>query len=166
MLAGLEAVCRGLALAGGFVLIGLALMTVASVLGRYFFNTPLTGDFEIVEMGCAVAVATFLPYCQLRRGHVIVDVLTAGLPAAVKRPLDAIGCLAVAAVAALYTWRLTLGGLDQARYNDETMVLQMPTWWGFAVLVPCLGLLALVAVVTAGQALRGVHAELRAEDLG
>ena len=40
----LEGLCRAFALVGALVLIALALVTVVSVLGRYFFNSPVTGD--------------------------------------------------------------------------------------------------------------------------
>ena len=69
--------------------------------------------------------------------------------------LDAIGCLILSAAAAVLAWRLTLGGYDLYRYNDQTMVLQFHTWIAFAVLVPNFVLLALVGLVTAKRALRG-----------
>ena len=58
------------------VLAGIAMTTVVSVLGRKFFGGAIAGDFEIVEIGCAVAVSLFLPYCQLNKGNVIVDFFT------------------------------------------------------------------------------------------
>lgn len=153
----LTAICRWLAVAGGLVLVFLSLMTVVSVLGRYFFGLPVHGDFEMVEMGCAVAIALFLPYCQLVAGNVAVDFFTGSAPARIKNVLDAIGCLLIAGVAAVFAWRLTLGGMDLHRFNDQTMVLGLPTWWGYAVLVPCLVLLSLVGLETALRALRGRH---------
>ncbi|MEM7270853.1 MAG: hypothetical protein AAF401_16570, partial [Pseudomonadota bacterium] len=72
----LEAAARWLAFAGGLILAFLALMTVTSVLGRAFIFaglSPIKGDYEMVEMGCAIAIFSFLPWCQLNRGHVTVD---------------------------------------------------------------------------------------------
>ena len=57
---------------GGICLTAAGLLTVVSVMGRYFINSPIPGDFELVEMACAVAVFSFLPYCQLRKGNVLV----------------------------------------------------------------------------------------------
>lgn len=136
-------------------MVGIAVTTVVSVLGRYFFNQPISGDFEIVQIGCAVAVALFLPYCQLRDGNVIVDVLTNGLPPGVKRFFDAIGCLLLALVAALLAWRMFEGAADLRRYNDESMVLHLKTWWGFILIVPAMALLGVTGLMTAWTALTG-----------
>ena len=153
----LMVLCRWLAAAGGVVLVLLSLMTVVSVIGRYLFAAPVHGDFEITEMGCAVAIALFLPYCQLVAGNVVVDFFTGAAPPRLKRLLDALGCLLIAAVAGVFAWRLALGGIDLHSFNDQTMVLGIPTWWGYAVLVPCCALLSLVGLETALRAWRGQH---------
>lgn len=153
----LEKLCWVLALIGAAVLLALALTTVISVLGRYLFNTPVSGDFEIVEIGCAIAVACFLPYCQLRQGNVIVDLFTLKAPQAFKNILDAIGCILLTIMAGLMTWRVGLSGMDLHRYNDQTMILQFNTWKAFVIIVPCLGLLTLAGLVTAWRSLKGTH---------
>lgn len=52
-----EWLCSAFAVAGGLVLCGIAMTTVVSVLGRKFLGGAIAGDFEIVEIGCAVAVS-------------------------------------------------------------------------------------------------------------
>jgi TRAP-type C4-dicarboxylate transport system permease small subunit len=144
----LDRICWALALLGGLVLLVLASITVVSVTGRYLFSAPIRGDIEVVGLLTGIAVSLFLPYCQLRKGNVIVDVFTDGAPPRVRAALDAIGSLAIAAAGAVLAWRLTLGGMDLARFGDESMVLRIPTWWGFVVVVPCFVLLAIAGVVT------------------
>lgn len=151
----LEGACRALAMCGSLVLVVLAAITVTSVLGRYIFNTPITGDFEMVEIGCAIAISTFLPYCQLKNGNVIVDFFTLRASERVKNLLDAFGCILLTLAFAILTWRLALGGYDLFRFNDQTMILQIGTWWGFLVLVPCTALLTLVGGLTTWRALNG-----------
>ena len=143
---GLERFCRIWALAGGLVVLLLALLTVASVLGRSLFALPLPGDFELVEIGCGVAVFCFLPYCHCRRGNVFVDFVTARLPRPWQRLLDGIGELMLALLALLLAWRMTLGGLDFVRSSEESMVLGVPLWCAFPPMVFSLGLLAAVAL--------------------
>ena len=80
----LERTDRRLAYFGGFILAIIAVVTVASIIGRAllpFGLGPIKGDFEIVEIGCAIAVFSFLPLAQLRRGHVTVDIFVSALPA-------------------------------------------------------------------------------------
>jgi hypothetical protein len=48
-------------------------MSLYSVVMRNLAGAPIQGDFELVQMGCAVAVAAFLPFTQLRNGNVFVD---------------------------------------------------------------------------------------------
>ena len=80
----LDSVCRVLATLGALILVTLALITVISVSGRYLFGHAISGDFEMVEVGCAMAVSLFLPYCQLQNGNVIVDFVTMKAPTGFK----------------------------------------------------------------------------------
>ena len=149
-----ERLCDAFALAGGLVLCAIALVTVFSVLGRKFFGSALAGDFEIVEIGCAMAVSLFLPYCQLNKGNVIVDFFTLKAPPGVRRWLDTAGCALLTLVAMLMTWRLCAGGISLYSSNDQTMVLQVGTWWAFLVVVPSMALLSAVGILTAVRSLR------------
>ena len=56
-----------LALFGGFTLLIMVCVNVVSIFGRVLFSSPLLGDFELVEMGCAVAIFSFLPLCHLKK---------------------------------------------------------------------------------------------------
>jgi TRAP-type C4-dicarboxylate transport system permease small subunit len=135
-----------LAILGGLVLIGMTAMTVVSILGRALASAPVTGDFELVELGMAVAIFAFLPYCQITRGNVIVDIVTYGASARTKALLDMIGDAVFTAVAAVLTWRLALGLGEAMEYGESTMLLRIPTWWGY---VPAVLFTAFLTVVTA-----------------
>jgi TRAP-type C4-dicarboxylate transport system permease small subunit len=136
----------GVAVFGGLVLFALTLLTVISVVGRAAFSAPIPGDFELVELGMAVAIFSFLPYCQIVRGNVIVDLFTAKASRRTRALLDVIGNLLFTAIAALLTWRVAIGGLEIRSYNETTMVLQVPVWWGY---VPAVAFLAFLTVVCA-----------------
>ncbi len=138
----------GLAVCGGLVLIALVLMTVASILGRSLLGVPVPGDFELVEIGCALAVFAFLPYCQLTRANVSVDFFTAGIGARSHALLDAMANLLYTLIAALLTWRAAIGGIELHGYQESSMVLQVPLWWGFIPAVICLACLTLVCAYT------------------
>lgn len=147
---------RVLALAGGGVLLALTGLTVVSVLGRALVDRPVPGDFELVELGAAVAVFAFLPYAQLVGGNVIVDVFTQRLPRRPKALLDGLGGLLFALIAGLLTWRLAYGGLDFLQYRETTMVLRLPVWWAFPPIVLSGALLTVVCLYTAARDLRAV----------
>lgn len=149
-------VTRGLALAGGLVLLALVLLVVYSITGRALVDVPMlsgvirpfSGDFELVELGTAAAVFAFLPYCQLMRGNVAVDFFTANASPRSRALLAFLGDLIYFAIAAVLAWRMS-GALVEmvgARYQQTTMILGWPIWW---VYVPAALFTAVLAVVCA-----------------
>ncbi len=104
---------------GGLVLLGLALMTVTSIVGRFLFSLPVPGDFELVEIGCAISVFAFLPYCQLHSGNVVVDFFTLRANDNTRSRMDSICSLIYGLIAALLTWRVTLGGFDMSSMGNR-----------------------------------------------
>lgn len=143
---GVERACLFLALAGGVVVAGMALVTTASVIGRALLWAglgPIRGDFELVEMGAAVSAFWFLPYVHLTRGHVAVDLLTARLSGVLQRAAIRAGDAAILAIATVVAWRLVLGLGEKLRYGESTMILGAPVWIGYAGCV--LGAAAFVA---------------------
>jgi len=80
---------RFFAIFGGLVLLIAALISIFSIFGRVVFSSPLLGDFELVEIACAVAIGSFLPLCHLKNGNVIVDFITAKLSKNKINSLDA-----------------------------------------------------------------------------
>lgn len=148
----LEAPCAALALTGGLVLLGFMAVSVGSIVSRILWGAPLLGDYEIVERGCAVAVFAVLPYCHLKGGNVVVDMFVGLLPRGPRRWLAVANELLFAVIAGLMTWRLAVGGLQLQNYNDQSMMLQIPTWWLFVPIVFSMALLTLVCLARAGAA--------------
>ncbi|MEO7392675.1 MAG: TRAP transporter small permease [Ramlibacter sp.] len=127
---------RWLALAGGVVLCLLGLMVVVSVSGRALTGLglkPVPGDFELVEMGTAVAVFFFLPWCYLRNGHAMVDLLYLHLPAPVQRAVSLASDVLMLVVWIVLTWRLGVAVGEKYGQHETTFILQMPLWIGHAV---------------------------------
>lgn len=141
--------CRWFAVGGGLVLVAMTVMSVASIASRAVTGKPLLGDFELVQLGCAVAVASFLPWCQMRRSHVIVDFLTTGLNPRARAVLDALGAILLAACAALVAWRMVLGTIGLKDSGESSMLLAVPIWYAYVPMVPAFALLALAGLHTA-----------------
>jgi TRAP-type C4-dicarboxylate transport system permease small subunit len=139
------------ALIGCGALVGCALVTTISVLGRFFFNAPIRGDIEIVALLMSVGISLSLPYCQIKRGNVMVDIFTQGAPPRMRIALDLLGCLTIALVGAILAWRMGLGGIELRTSIDQTMVLRLPTWIVFPIIVPSMALLALAGLLGAWQ---------------
>ena len=144
----LTRISRLFVIIGGMSLTAAGFLTVASVMGRYFLNAPIPGDFELVETACALAVFSFLPYCQLQKGNVLVDFFTYKLSPRKRGLLDSLSALIYTLIAALLTWRLWVGGLDLLRTNEQTIVLEIPRAYNFVFIMPCMALLVVVSAYT------------------
>jgi TRAP-type C4-dicarboxylate transport system permease small subunit len=138
---------RAWAILGGLVLVAMLLMTVLSVVMRATLGFPIPGDYELVEIGTALAAFAFLPYCHQAGGNVLVDVFTERAPERFKRALGALSSLALALIGLVLLWRMSLGGYDFYHHHEVTTNLALPRWWAFPPLLISLALLALVALV-------------------
>jgi len=146
----LAAACRLLALAGGAILSSLALMSVAAIGGR-MIGRPLQGDFELVQFGCAIAIAFFLPYCQLERGNIIVDFFTVRASSRARGALDALGAVLLALVMALVAWRTGAGAAAMKASGETSMIMGVPLWLAYGLMTPAFALTALAGLYTAWQ---------------
>ena len=144
----LELLCKALALAGGAILAALTLMSVVSIGGR-IAGRPIQGDFELVQIGCAVAIALFLPYGQFRRVNIIVDFFTARASTRTQRTLDSIGSLLLATVMGLVAWRTGAGAIAMQAGGETSMIMSVPLWYGYAVMAPAFGLASAAGLYTA-----------------
>lgn len=140
--------CRAFAGIGGIVLMAMMLLTVVSVAKRGILGAPIPGDFELIEIGSAVAIFCFLPWCQSAGGNVLVDFFTQKTKARTNHLLDAFGDLLYLLIAALLLWRLVHGGMDIREYGEQSMVLRIPIWWSFIIIIPAMGLLVATCAAT------------------
>jgi TRAP-type C4-dicarboxylate transport system permease small subunit len=143
----LRAAAVAFAMAGGVVLLLVAIVTLVSVGGRWLLARPVAGDVELVQLGTATALALFLPYCQLHGSHLIVDIFTARTGSSVHRRLDLAAHAIAAIVLALLALRAGAGVMDLHRAGETSMVLGVPLWLAYAAMVPSLGLAALIALL-------------------
>jgi TRAP-type C4-dicarboxylate transport system permease small subunit len=126
---------QALAWFGALVLGLLSIMTVLSVAGRAMSFAgfgPVPGDFELVEAGTALAVFCFLPWCHLKSGHAVVDMLWKSYPPAMRRVLAVVSDALMLLVWVLLVWRMGIAMLDYRDNGEVSFILQMPVWWGYA----------------------------------
>ena len=140
-----------LSLTSGTVLFLMMMITAVDVIGRYVFNKPLSGGFEITEMLLAALIYCGLPLVSQRREHIVIDTFDPLMSARVKRSLD---------VLAEIVCSITLGGIGYlifrraarvAEYGDTTSVLKWPLapvayLMGTMIVIACLIHLSLIFV--------------------
>lgn len=141
------------ALAGGLLIVALVLMNAYSLAADIFFRRPLPGDFEIVEVGVAVAAFAFLPYCQLTGANVTADIFTQNAGPRTVACLALFSALIALAFSLLLAWRMGLGLLDYRRQGETTTITSFPIWIAFVPIVMSLVLLALASLISVRDAL-------------
>jgi TRAP-type C4-dicarboxylate transport system permease small subunit len=136
------------ALAGGVLLLGVALMTTWSAASSALFGRPLPGDFELTELFVAVSVFAFLPYCQLTGSNVTADLFTERAGPRVIAAFGVLASLLALAISALLVWRTWAGLLDYQRHVETTAILKIPIWTAYVPALASLLLLTLACLIT------------------
>ena len=153
MWASVQKLSERVALAGGVLMVAIAAMVTISVAIRspIIGKSGVPGDFELVQMGTAVAAFTFLAVCQAKRGNIFVDTFTGWLPVRFQRLLDVLWDVVYGLAMAIIAWRLLVGAAGEFSTGTTTMVLDMPTGYAvalcgvFAVLVSVVAFVGAVA---------------------
>lgn len=145
----LSLLARTCAILAGLLMTAITLVTCASLIGRNTIGATLLGDYELTAVTAGAAVALFLPWCQLRRGNIIVDFFTAKMSNSVNAGLDRFGALVLALVMLLLGWRTVIGGLNAYESQTTTMMLGFPEWVVYAAMVPPLFLTGLIGLTQA-----------------
>lgn len=146
LLSPLAKLCAVLA---GLLLTVITLVTCGNLILRNTTGDSMAGAFEVTAVCTGAAIALFMPLCQLRRGHIIVDFFTTGLSDAANDKLDRLGALVLSAVFALLTWRTALGGLSAYTANSQTMMMGIPEWYVYAAMTPPFAISALIGLTQA-----------------
>ncbi len=123
---------RSTAVIGGFVLVGLVVLTTVSTLGRELGIGEVNGSYEILEAGVAFAIFSFFPICQLYGAHATVDIFTSKLPDRLNRGIVAFWEVVLTGALLLISWRLYEGMQRYIGNGETTFFLQFPVWWGYA----------------------------------
>lgn len=135
------------ALLGGVLLLCVVGANVASVARIMVFNAPVPGVYEIVQVGVAVAMFMFLPYCQITGSNVTADIFTSGLGRRALVVLATIAAVFAVALSALLLWRMSYGLIDLWTYRETTAIYQFQIWIAYLPILVSLALWLLAALV-------------------
>jgi TRAP-type C4-dicarboxylate transport system permease small subunit len=141
----LEKLAKLCAILAGLLLTLITLITCTSIVGRNTIGATLSGDFELTGVATGAAVALFMPWCQWRRGNIIVDFFTAKASPRSTAWIDRGGALLLAACFVLIAWRTGLGALNAYSNHSSTMLLGFPEWIVYTTMVPPFVLTAIIA---------------------
>jgi TRAP-type C4-dicarboxylate transport system permease small subunit len=151
------AIIRFWALVGGAIVFALVAMTAASAILNLAFNKPIPGDYELVKHFIAIAIFTFLPYCQLTGANVTVDIFTEGMSERAKSAMLVFSSLLAIFFSIVLLRQMSLGFHDYLRFPETTATLHLPLWTAFPPILISLALLLVAAILSAMDGLRGMR---------
>jgi tripartite ATP-independent transporter DctM subunit len=132
-------------------MLALALLTVADIALRFFFNAPITGLFEAAQLLMAVIVIAALPVGIMERNHVTIDLFEGLLGPRWSKMGEAIGAVCLLVFIAVLAWRFGIHAERLMRRGDTTMIVGIPIapfWWAVAAIIGACALLQIVALAT------------------
>ena len=128
----------------GVVLVLLMLLTTADVVGRYFFNSPINGVFDLTHFAVSMMTYLGLAYCGYRGAHVVIELLYDKLPAAARRGLDRLINLAGCVLFGLIAWRTAVQAVDVREMGEASQMMELPFFPLYCLVVLGAGLFAWV----------------------
>jgi TRAP-type C4-dicarboxylate transport system permease small subunit len=117
---------RALGAAAAILLFGLMALTTVDVVGRYLFNRPLRGAFEVTELLLLSLIFAGLPLASRAGEHVTLDFIDQLLGPKGRSLLTRAVDLVCGAIVLALAWRVWVKAGKIAGYGDTTDVLRLP----------------------------------------
>jgi TRAP-type C4-dicarboxylate transport system permease small subunit len=132
----LKVLTKPLSYAGAAVLFMMMLLTTCDVIGRYVFNSPIMGTFELTEFMMVCLVFCSLAYAQSQEGHIAVGILVSRFPKMIQSVVKIINYLLTLLILILITWMSIERGFEVKANNECSGTLLIPLYpFVFAVAV-------------------------------
>jgi len=149
----LLSVSRVFAYVGAAVLGFMVLFVTVDVIGRYIFDHPLKGDYELLVLAAGIVGSFGLAYCMITGGNIRIDIVTSHLPQKIRGILNVIAYLFGSIFWALASWRSTLFAIQYMKTNRISGMLPIPIYpFAFLVTLGCV-LICLVLLFKLAQSL-------------
>lgn len=146
-------VSRFFAYVGAAVLGFMVLFVTVDVIGRYIFNHPLKGDYELLVLAAGIVGSFGLAYCMITGGNIRIDIATSHFPQKIRGILNIIAYLFGSIFWALVSWRSTLFAMQYKETNRISGMLPIPIYpFAFLVTLGCT-LICLVLLFKLAQSL-------------
>jgi len=132
---------------GACVLALMMFFTVVDIVGRYVFNRPIEGGFELVEFMMAIFVPTALVYCEEKKSHISVDLFFEKFPKLMQKIIAIFTSLLTVLYFGLICWQSYLAIGEEISTRVTSSVLMIPTYPFFIPLVVSFGMLTIFLLI-------------------
>ncbi|MDB9752817.1 TRAP transporter small permease [Oceanospirillaceae bacterium] len=135
-------------------LLTLMLLTLVDVVGRYGFNMPVSGSYEITELLLAAIIFSALPLVSANDQHITVDLIDSFVPSFIAWVRDISVALVMGLILAGISYKVWLKALESVRYGDRTAMLYLPTAPVYFYISIALGISCVVVLLLTWQYFR------------
>jgi TRAP-type C4-dicarboxylate transport system permease small subunit len=113
---------------GAIALFAMMILTTSDVVGRYLFNSPILGAFELTEYLVLILIFSFLCNAQSHKDHVSVDLLFNKFPKKVRHIINIFNHVACLLLTALIVWMSFLKALELKEVGESSPNLVIPEY--------------------------------------
>ncbi len=134
------------------------MLTVADVCGRYFFNSPIKGTWELIGLLLVFAGTLGLGYCQMKKAHIRINIVVEQFPPRVQALMLSFTHLVGLAAFSLISWRMFMLAMrylsTMKGYVTDTLEIPYPPFM-FALSIGA-GIMVFILIVDLVQSLANV----------
>ena len=131
----IETFAIGCAIVAGVIILAIAFLGTADVLGYHIFQSGVPGALELSSKGLAVAFFLALPLTQYRAAHVSVDIVANLMPGPVQRAFSIIALLGACIVFCVIAWEAVELVAKSYRFSESAQGILPFAVWPFKVTV-------------------------------
>jgi TRAP-type C4-dicarboxylate transport system permease small subunit len=140
-----------LSIIAAITLAAMMLLSVADVIGRYFFSKPITGTYEIVGLLLIFAGTWGFASCQIRKGHISVTIVKDLLPHKIQAGITAIANAIGLIGFSIISWQTFLLGkinfITKGNVSETLGIPYAPFIWALSISSGLMAIMLLVQIV-------------------
>lgn len=151
-------ICRSLTAIGAVTLAIMMFLSIADICGRFFFNKPVPGTYEMVALMVVLVGCLGLGYCQLVKGNIMIDIFTKRLSPRGQAGMNVISYLISIAICGLICWQGSLRMHEYLlkQFGGRTIVLGIIYWPFMLLFAVCFAWVTMIFCLDLYKSLREV----------
>ena len=148
----LQRISKVMGVIAAFVLALMMLLTVFDVIGRYFFNRPIKGTWELVGLLLVCAGTWGLAYCQMEKAHINITILFDSFSRKIQVVLQIFACVIGFIGFGVISWQTYILGasyftMTRGNVTDTLGLPYAPFLWMLSIGAGMMGLILIVDII-------------------
>jgi TRAP-type C4-dicarboxylate transport system permease small subunit len=124
----MDRISEGLMWLGSVLLVIITLLTVSDAFARSFFNLPIQGSIELVQLMLVCIAFSGMVYTTSKKANVQVTLLICRLPERIQMILASTMNMIGAIIFGLLCWQMCAGAIDWLHMGRYSVTLNIPLY--------------------------------------